>query len=156
MKKKNLKFVLIFFIVVISLYANGQGIKGVEIGDYGLTSPMWGRSEIETTIFGMKGELSIKKHDSKIYSITFEAIYFDKCDELAQSLKKKYNLKTLEKGITGKWFSSEDDNISIYISNADERDNGMRGWKGLVLDICDKNVCKKAVDSKKNKYNDDF
>ncbi len=149
------KIVLFLGIIALGINASGQGIKGVELGDYGLTSPMWGRSNIETTLLGVEGELSVEKFDSKIYSITFKAESFYKCDELAQALKQKYNLNSLNKGITGKWFNSDDENISIYVSEV-QSGNFIIGWKGLVIEIRDKNLSKKAANNEKNQHNSDI
>ena len=152
---KKLRLVLIFFIGAFSLSASGQGIKGVEIGDYGLTSPMWGRSSIETTLLGVEGTLEVKKFDRKIYSIIFKATYFsqENVDKLAKSLKEKYNITSLEKGLTNNWLTrDENDRVQVMI----ESQNQSFGRRWYVLTMHDKVISRKASESKKNKTNNDF
>lgn len=152
---KKFKLILILFIVVFSLSANGQGIKGVEIGDYGLTSPMWGRSSIETTLLGVEGILEVEKYDGKIYSIVFKATYFgqENVDKLANSLKEKYSISSLEKGLTNKWLT-RDENARVQVMV--EPQNQSFGYKWYVVTIYDKVISAKAAKSENDKVDNDY
>lgn len=151
---KKFKLILILFIVVFSLSANGQGIKGVEIGDSGLTSPMYGRSSIETTLLGVEGILEVKKYDGKIYEIYFEASYFSqqKVDKLANSLKEKYSISSLEKGPTNTW-RTRDNNARVQVIV--EQNQSFRR-KYIVVTIYDKVISAKAAKIENDKFDNDY
>ena len=86
MKNILLFAICLFFFEITS---NAQGLKGVEIGDYGLTYPMFGKSIIETTIFDVEGDLVVEKFNGRIYYIYFRTTYFSKvnADKLGKLIK---------------------------------------------------------------------
>lgn len=101
MKNILLFAICLFFFEITS---NAQGLKDVELGDYGLTAPLWGKDKIETTLLGCKGTLDVKKYNNKIYRIVFtfsNNLDFtqEMADNLANSLMKKYtNIKFTRDG----------------------------------------------------------
>lgn len=70
---KKIPSLLLLLFVMTALC--GQGLKGVNLGDYGLTAPLWGKDKIETTLLDGKGILEVYKSNSTIYRIEFEFYY---------------------------------------------------------------------------------
>lgn len=151
MKKLILLSISLFFLSGL----RAQGLKGVEIGDFGLTSPMWCRSTIETEIFDIPGDLSVERYNGKIYHIDFKATFFSQeyVDKLASSLKEKYQIKSLGKCIAGPWITmGENERIQIMI----QPQNQGFGNRWYVVSIWDAIISKKVSEESKGKKDNNY
>lgn len=154
-----MKNILLFaiFLFFFEISSEAQGLKGVEIGDYGLSSPMFGKSRIETTIFDVVGDLVVEKFNGKIYSIYFSTTYFSKenADKLGKLLKDKYSIESLQRYKDGTWGTIFDiKKISIMISPNQSFQSYDQRW--AVVEIYDPEITYKVQHSKDEKINNNF
>lgn len=149
----KITFILIL-LTALGLCVNGQGLKEVMLGDYGLMSPLFGRSEIETTILGLEGKLKVKKYQSKIANIEFRfkngpQFTPEMADNIAQTLMKKYSNIKLIKFDNGNWVDTDDSKINCFI-----QPGSIETMTG-VIELEDKEMAKNArAEYKKQEQND--
>ncbi len=118
MRKILLLTIVLFAINELS----AQGLKDIELGDYGLTSPLWGKDSIETTLLGCKGSLKVKKYNYKIFDILFtfsnnRDFTPEMADNMANSLMSKYPNLKLERYSNGEWLDIRNSDDIKYVVN---------------------------------------
>jgi len=76
-----------------------QSIKGIKIGGNGLLGPLWGKTQIQTTIFEKQGIVSVEKFKGKIISINYRSLqkYSEtEAEYLAEQLNAKDDLNLIK------------------------------------------------------------
>lgn len=161
------KLLLLLFLLMTASFIKAQGLKDIELGDYGLTSPLWGRDKIETTLLGCKGSLKVKKYNSKIYSIKFNFsnnrdFTQEMADDLAKSLINKYPNIKIEQLSNGNWVPKDNlDETKLWVfiepgfSN-NSPDPFFRGESLAVVELEDYVVSRKIRGEEKKKVKGDF
>lgn len=160
--------ILIFTIALFAISElNAQGLKEIEIGDYGLMSPLWGKDKIETTLLGCKGTLKVEKYNSKIYSIEFifsKNLDFtqEMADDLAKSLMNKYPNIKLKQLSNGNWVSKDnldETKFRVFIEpgfSNNSPDPFFRGEAVAIVEIEDYVVHRKIREEEKKRESSDY
>ena len=87
------------FIITLCMNLKSQSIKGIKIGGNGLLGPLWGKKQIQTTIFEKQGIVSVEKFKGKIISINYRSLqkYSEtEAEYLAEQLNAKDDLNLIK------------------------------------------------------------
>lgn len=170
------KLALLFAIMgLVFIEVNAQGLKDIELGDYGLTAPLWGKGKIETTLLGYKGTLNVEKYNNKIYSIAFvfnnnRDFTLEMADNLAKSLMKKYtnikfsrlgNCNWIQSELLTNWTQhelSDEKKVRVFVIPGYycSSNEPMEGGGTAKVEIQDYEILKKIVEGEEKIDNSDF